>query len=75
MKLTRRRFAMLLALTPGVGGRRLTRILARCDLLALTPEEFLALPVDAKMAEFRLPASVAQRLSQTPDAIVSTHAA
>ena len=66
---------MLLALTPGIGGRRLTRILARCDLLGLAPEEFLALATERKTTEFRLPGSVAQRLSQTPSEIVDAHAA
>lgn len=54
MGLSRREFALLLALTPGIGGRTITRILARNDLLARTPEETMRLSEEALREEYRL---------------------
>jgi predicted Rossmann fold nucleotide-binding protein DprA/Smf involved in DNA uptake len=54
MKLTRRSFTLLLALTPGIGGRSLMRVLARNDLLNRSPEEFLALGESALIEEYKL---------------------
>jgi predicted Rossmann fold nucleotide-binding protein DprA/Smf involved in DNA uptake len=56
VSLTRRDFALLLAMTAGVGGRSVTRVLARNDLLSRTPEEFLRLSREAKKEEYRLTA-------------------
>lgn len=54
MNLTRRDLALALAMTPGIGGRTLTRVLARNDLLAREPEEFLRLSAEALREEYRL---------------------
>ena len=42
MSLSPRSFALHLALTKGIGGRTVSRILARNELLSRSPEEFLA---------------------------------
>ncbi|HZH99156.1 MAG TPA: DNA-processing protein DprA, partial [Fimbriimonadaceae bacterium] len=52
MGLSRRDFALLLAMTPGIGGRTVTRILARNDLLSRTPESFLKLSPEAMKEEY-----------------------
>lgn len=54
MNLSKRSFAILLALTPDIGGRRLTSIQARCSLLDCSPEDFLALSAEAMAEEFKL---------------------
>lgn len=54
MSLSRRSFALHLAMTPGVGGRSIVRILARNDLLGRSAEEFLALSPEALKEEYRL---------------------
>ena len=54
MSLSRRTFALLLALTPGVGGRFLIRILTRNDLLGRSPEEFLSLSAETYIEEYGL---------------------
>lgn len=63
MNLTRRRFALMLAMTPGVGGRTLTRILARNDLLNRTPEDFLSLSPEAMVEEYKVGRKSAALLS------------
>ncbi len=45
---------MHLALTRGIGGRSVSRILARNELLSRTPEEFLNLPDEVWREEYRL---------------------
>ena len=57
--LTRRQFALLLAMTPGVGGRTVTRVLARNDLLGRTAEDFLKLSPEALREEYKLQAKAA----------------
>ena len=70
MSLTRRTFALLLAMTPGVGGKSVVRVLARNDLLGRTAEEFLRLSLEAKREEYKLSAKSAQALAATqPDAV------
>jgi predicted Rossmann fold nucleotide-binding protein DprA/Smf involved in DNA uptake len=54
MSLSRRTFTLLLATTPGIGGRSVTRVLARNDLLNRSPEEFLRLSEDSMAKEYRL---------------------
>ena len=49
-------------MTPGIGGRRLVRILSRNDLLSRSPEEFLGLAPEVYQEEYRLPATVARTL-------------
>lgn len=54
MTLTRRTFALLLAMTPGIGGKGVVRVLARNDLLGRTAEEFLRLSSEALREEYKL---------------------
>lgn len=63
MSLPRRRFALLLAMTPGIGGRTVVRILARNDLLSRTPEYFLRLSPEAYREEYGLKAKPATALA------------
>lgn len=63
MSLPRRSFALLLALTPGFGGRSVTRVLARNELLGRTPEEFLRLSPEAWREEYRLTKRAVEALS------------
>lgn len=67
MSLSRRTFSLLLAMTPGIGGRSVTRILARNDLLGRSPEEFLNLSVEALREEYRLSARAAASVKQDLD--------
>jgi len=57
--MTRRNFALYLALTPGVGGKSLTRVLNRVDMLGISIEEFFALSPEALREEFGLRQAVA----------------
>ncbi len=66
MSLSERSFALLLALTPGIGGRSVVRVLARHALLGRTPEEFLGLSPEALKEEYRLGAKVATALVSDP---------
>lgn len=54
---------LAMALTPGLGGKRITAILARNDLLSRAPDEFVALPEAVLQEEYRLPAKVASTWS------------
>lgn len=63
MNTTRRRLALLLSLTPGVGGKSLVRILARLDLLGLSPSEFLSLSEASLIEEFGLSAKTSSALA------------
>ena len=62
MSLSRRTFALLLAMTPGIGGKSVVRVLARNDLLGRTAEEFLRLSQEALREEYRLSAKSAAGL-------------
>lgn len=66
MSLTRRSFALHLAMTPGIGGRSVVRVLARNDLLGRSAEEFLALSPEALREEYRLNAKQASNLAANP---------
>lgn len=57
---TRRRLTLALALTPGIGGKTLTRVLTRNDLLGRTPEDFLRLGPEALREEYKLKPKVAE---------------
>jgi len=46
-------------MTPGIGGKSVTRILTRNNLLGRSPEEFLALSPEAHREEYRLSAKAA----------------
>jgi len=67
MSLPRRTFALFLAMTPGIGGRSVTRILARNDLLNRSAEEFLRLSAEAFIEEYRLSAKAAANLAHEPE--------
>lgn len=54
MDLSRRDFALWLAMTKGIGGRSVSRILARCDLMSYAPEDLRRLVPEALQEEFRL---------------------
>lgn len=58
-----RTFSLLLAMTPGIGGRGVTRVLTRNGLLNRTPEEFLGLSSEAYREEYRLTAKAATQLA------------
>ena len=64
MSATRRTFTLALAMTPGVGGRSVVRVLARNDLLNRTAEEFLSLSVEAYREEYKLSVKSATYLSK-----------
>ena len=63
MSVSRRSFALHLAMTRGVGSRSVFRILARNDLLVRSPEEFLRLSPEALREEYRLSVPQAAYLS------------
>lgn len=63
MELSRRDFALWLAMTKGIGGRSVVRILARCDLMGYTPSDFRRLVPEALQEEFRLRPKQAQALA------------
>lgn len=65
MKVSRRRLALALAITPGIGGRTVARVQARNDLLGRTPDEFLQLGEEALREDYRLTAAVAARWRAT----------
>jgi predicted Rossmann fold nucleotide-binding protein DprA/Smf involved in DNA uptake len=54
MSLPRRTFALHLAMTPGIGGRTVTRILARNELVGRSSDEFFKLSPEALQEEYRL---------------------
>lgn len=62
MSISPRSFALMLALTPGIGGRTVTRVIARNSLLGREPEEFMRLSPEAWREEYRLSAKAAQAL-------------
>lgn len=54
MSVQRRTFALHLAMTPGIGGRTVTRILARNELLNRTSEDFLKFSEELLREEYKL---------------------
>jgi predicted Rossmann fold nucleotide-binding protein DprA/Smf involved in DNA uptake len=64
VSISRRTFALLLALTPGIGGKTLTRVLARNDLLNRSAEDFLRLSPEAMREEYKLLAKAAKALDE-----------
>lgn len=54
-------------MTPGVGGRSVTRVLARNDLLARSPEDFLRLSQEVLVEEYRLSRKAAEALTLRKD--------
>lgn len=63
-----RTFALLLAMTPGIGGKTVTRVLTRNQLLSRSPEETLRLSPEALVEEYRLNRKAAVLLTQNPEA-------
>ncbi len=60
--MNRRTFTLILAMTPGIGGRSVVKILARNDLLNRTPEEFFRLSFEAYIEEYGLMRKAAEYL-------------
>lgn len=60
MAASRRTLSLALALTPGIGGKSITRILTRNDLLGRTVSEFLRMGPEALKEEYRLSMKAAQ---------------
>lgn len=56
-----RTLALALALTPGIGGKTVSRILTRNELLDRQPGDFMALSVESLREEYRLSVPVAKR--------------
>lgn len=54
MSLASRTFALHLAMTPGIGGKGVTRVMTRLGLLGLEAERFLKLSPEAWREEFKL---------------------
>jgi DNA processing protein len=66
MKDTARRVLTLaLALTPGIGGKTVTRILTRGDLMGVCPTEFLSLSEEALREEYKLTPKIARLWVET----------
>jgi DNA processing protein len=59
-------------MTPGVGGRSVTRVLARNDLLNRAPEEFLRLDEAALRSEYRLTHKAIQGLTANRELVRRT---
>jgi DNA processing protein len=72
MSLSPRTFALHLALTPGIGGKTVTRVLARNSLLGRTPLQFLALSREAWREEYRLTVKAAENLKSRTEDIETT---
>jgi len=60
MTVTRRTLVVALALTPGIGGRTVTRVMTRNDLLGRSFDEFLALSAEALKEEYRFSETAAE---------------
>ena len=70
MSLSPRSFQLLLAMTPGMGGKSVIRVLARNSLLGRSPEEFLRLSAESLREEYRLGAKSAQALSASAEELI-----
>jgi len=68
--LPRRTFALLLAMTPGMGGRSVVRVLARNELLGRDNAEFLRLSPEALREEYKLTKKAVDALGGNRDEIV-----
>jgi len=67
MSLSRRTFSLLLATTPGIGGKTTTKVLARNELLNRSPEDFLSFSPETMREEYRLTAPAATALTADLD--------
>ena len=70
MSISRRTFTLILAMTPGIGGRSVVKVLARNDLLSRTPEEFFALSEEAYREEYGLLRKAAEYLVNHRETLV-----
>ncbi len=59
MNLPRRTLVVALSLTPGIGGKTVTRVLTRNDLLGRSNDEFLRMGEAALIEEYRVPRKAA----------------
>ncbi|MBS1715093.1 MAG: DNA-processing protein DprA [Armatimonadetes bacterium] len=59
MALSRRTLTLALALTPGIGGKTVTRALTRNDLLGRSPDDFLRIGPEALREEYGMKVKVA----------------
>jgi DNA processing protein len=57
-----RTFALLLSLTPGIGGKSVSRIVTRNSLMARSPQDFLRLSVETWREEYRLSVKASDNL-------------
>ncbi|HRF60094.1 MAG TPA: DNA-processing protein DprA [Fimbriimonadaceae bacterium] len=57
----RRTLALALALMPGIGGKTVSRVLTRNDMLTREVSDFLALSVESLREEYRLSVTIATR--------------
>lgn len=65
MAVARRTVSLALALTPGIGGKTITRVLTRNDLLGRKIDEFLRVGMESLREEYRFTAKAAQEWSMT----------
>ena len=66
MPTSRKTLALALTLVPGIGGKTLTRILTRNDMLGRSPDEFLRLGIEALIEDYRLTRRAATAWAQRP---------
>lgn len=56
----RRKLVLALALTPGIGGKTITRTLVRCELTNISADEFFKLSFETLREEFKIAATAAR---------------
>jgi len=61
--MNRRDFVLYLAMTQGIGGKTVSKILARNDMLGLSPEEFLSRSPECLREEYGLKAGPATKIA------------
>jgi len=74
MSLPRRRLSLLLALTPGIGGKSVARILQRNDLMGRSPEEFLRFAPEVYREEYKITAKAARALAERRQSLADIEA-
>ena len=71
MALSRRTLTLALALTPGIGGKTVTRALTRNDLLGRSPDDFLRIGPEALREEYGMKVKVADTWHARKKAMVA----
>jgi len=66
MMLSQRTFALLLAMTPRLGGKTVTKVLVRNNILNREPEDFLRLSAEAMIEEYKLHPDAANKIVSDP---------